>query len=107
MHCIGIRRDVLSHSGPIAQVAVDRRERSGYSYMFLAFVAMTIRMNLERTVREKGLDYASADKVFQTASSYTVVDVNGYLYRSAMTREAEALFEALEIDTGASDAESR
>lgn len=107
MHCIGIRRDVLSHTGPIAQVAVDRRERSGYSYMFLAFAAMTIRMNLERTVREKGLDYASADEVFQTASSYTVVDVNGYLYRSAMTREAEALFEALEIDTGASDAESR
>ena len=35
------------------------------------------------------------------------MDVNGYLYRSAMTREAEALFEALEIDTGASDAESR
>lgn len=103
MRCIKVRRDVVSHSKPIARVASDRKERSGYSYLFLALTAMTIQMNLERTVRDMGLGYVCADEVFQAASSYRAVRVNDHVYRSAMTREAESLFEALGIDAGASD----
>lgn len=101
MRCIGIRRDVLSHMAPIVPVAADGGRWSGSSYIYLAFVAMMIRMALERTVRDRGIGDMSADEVFQVASAYGIVNVNGHLYRSAITREAESLFEALDIDTGA------
>lgn len=98
IRCIDTNRSVVSHLRPIVQAVVDRKPRSGYSYAFLAFTAMRIRMELEKRVQEAGLGNMSAERVFQMAASYRAVNVNGYMYRSSIPRDAERLFDAFGID---------
>ena len=100
MRCLRIEQSIVAHSRPIADVVLNRKEWSGYSYSFLALAAMMIRMHLERMFDGYGRNYASAEEIFQVASTYTVVNVNGYLYRSRMTKEVESMFEFLGIDVG-------
>ena len=102
LRCLEVQRDVIAHSRPIADVVLDRREWSGYSYSFLALAAMMIRMRLERMFEGYGKGHASAEEIFQAASRYTVVNVNGHLYRSRMTKDVESMFEFLgiEVDDG-------
>lgn len=99
IRCNDMERSIASHARPIASVAVDRKPRSGYSFLFLAFIAMRIRMALEKRVQEAGLGKMSAERVFPIASSYRVVRVNGYTYRSSIPKNAERLFDALGVDT--------
>ena len=98
MHCLMIERDIVAHSRPIADVVLNRKKWSGYSYSFLALAAMMIRMHLEKMFNGYGKRYASVEEIFQIASTYTIVNVNGHLYRSRMTKEVESMFEFLGID---------
>ena len=98
LRCLEIRRNVVAHSRSLADVALNRKKWSGYSYSFLALAAMMIRMHLEKMFNGYGKRYASAEEIFQIASTYTIVNVNGHLYRSRMTKEVESMFEFLGID---------
>lgn len=98
LRCLEIQRNVVAHSRPLADMALNRKEWSGYSYSFLALAAMMIRMHLEKMFNGYGKRYVSAEEIFQIASTYTIVNVNGHLYRSRMTKEVESMFEFLGID---------
>ncbi len=64
-----------------------------------ASTAMMIRMRLERMFDGYGKGCVSAE-LFQTASTYMMVNVNGHLYRSRMTKEVESMFEFLGMGAG-------
>lgn len=98
MHCLEIERNIVAHSRPIADVVLNRKKWSGYSYAFLAHFAMMIRIRLERMFDKFDGHYDSAEEILQIASTYTIVNVNGHLYRSRMTNEVESMFEFLGID---------
>ena len=65
-----------------------------------ASTAMMIRMRLERMIDGYGKGCVSAEEIFQTSSTYMMVNVNGHLYRSRMTKEVESMFEFPGMDAG-------
>ncbi len=65
-----------------------------------ASTAMMIRMRLERMIDGYWKGCVSAEEIFQTSSTYMMVNVNGHLYRSRMTKEVESMFEFLGMGAG-------